>query len=124
VLNRPTPSCLSGPSLRPEQWVHKAARAGLRVRPFVRSVPARPAPAAPAPDVEVTVVGGRCLGTEDDGLARDARRLARAAGVDLLAVRFHLAGDGAVFAGASPWLDLAAAPLADAVLDALLQGAR
>src|SRR5208283_3357688 len=32
VLNRPTPTCLSGPYWRAEKWVHVAARAGIPVQ--------------------------------------------------------------------------------------------
>jgi len=31
VLNRPTPTCLSGPYWRREKWIHVAARVGIPV---------------------------------------------------------------------------------------------
>jgi hypothetical protein len=90
VLNQPTPSGLSGPNWWPEQWTYAAARFGLPVRPVRRrAVPhddARDA-ADPSP-LSVTVVGERCLGPVHPELADQARRFARAVGVDLLALRF------------------------------------
>ncbi|HEX5501094.1 MAG TPA: hypothetical protein VFW96_00645, partial [Thermomicrobiales bacterium] len=66
--------------------------------------------------VTLTVVGDRCLGAGAGALADGARRLAAAAGADLLAVRFGGAGAGAPFLGATPWPDLSAPDVADAIL--------
>lgn len=116
VVNRPTPTCLSGPYWRPEQWAYVAAQVGMRVQPVHRRV-------TPAVDVGPTVtdgrvvivVGERCLGDADATLQAQARRLARTAGADLLAVRFNGAGPDATFVSADPWPDLTADATAEAL---------
>ena len=119
VLNRPVSTSLSGPGWCQEQWIHTAARLGIPVRPMRRSI-AFPADAAEAvpdpPDVTVTVVGERCLGPVNGVLAAQARSLARAAGVDLLSVRF---GKGQELLGADPWPDVSSPEVADAILEYL-----
>ena len=127
VLNRPTASCLAGPNWWPEQWVHLAARLGMPVRPVRRHVAlgAGGAVAAAGPQpITVTVVGDRCFGPVDAALAAQARRLAGAAGAEMLAVRFSGGEAGADFLGADPWPDVAAPAIADAVLDYLRAGGR
>jgi len=121
VLNRPTPLCLSGPNWRPEQWIHAAASIGIAVRPRHRQVPAsldHPTDIPPEDDfVDVTVVGTRCLGTADERLKEGARRLAAAAGVGLLGVRFGLSSSGTYFHAASSWPDTSAPAAVDALRD-------
>jgi hypothetical protein len=124
VLNRPTPSGLSGPNWWPEQWTYAAARFGLPVRP-VRRRAALPDSARVAADPSpptVTVVGERCLGQVDPALAAQARRFARAVGVDLLALRFSGPEPGAVFLGTDLWPDVSAPEVADAVFEYLSGG--
>ena len=118
VINRPSPTCLSGPYWRPEQWAYAASRAGMRVRPVHRRV-AFPADAAPAvtESITVTVVGERCLGQADTTVMTGARRLARAANVELLTVRFSGLGPDATFLGADPWLDLTSEETASELLE-------
>ena len=119
VVNRPAPGCLAGPAWRHKQWVHIAARSGLAVQPVRRRATLEQgvcSPAAGGPDsTVVTVVGERCLGSADPGLAAQARRLAGAAGVELLAVSFDGPQPGASFIGASLWADVAAPEVADAI---------
>jgi hypothetical protein len=125
VLNRPTATCLAGPSWRPEQWAHAAARLGMRVRPVRRRVvPSvdRSPPDSVPPAATVTVVGRRCLGPVAKELAAQARRLADVAGVDLLDVLFSGPEPTATFVGASIWPDLDATGVADAALAYLRQG--
>lgn len=116
VLNPPTPSCLSGPNWRHEQWVQAAALAGLPVRPSHRRVPAL-AEIAPqqeewaAPAAYVTVVGEQVLGALNGIQSDQARRLARAAGTNLLGITFA----GEFFSSATPWPDLSAPGVADAI---------
>lgn len=122
VLNRPTPGCLSGPNWRPEQWVHLATQVGIPVRPVPRHVTLSASGAPEAPDpypVSVTVVGDRCIGQVANSLTAQARRLADAAGVGLLAVRFSGSEPGAAFVGADLWPEIATDGVADAVLDYL-----
>jgi hypothetical protein len=125
VLNRPTPGCLAGPAWRPEQWIHVAARIGLPVRAVRRSArlsaaasPAAEAESAGAPETAAavaTVVGECCFGVDDPGLAAQARRLARAAGVDLLSVQFAGPGCGAELIGVSLWADVTSPEIAAAI---------
>src|SRR5262245_11315960 len=90
VLNRPTPPCLGGPAWCPAQWVQMAARLGMPITTVCRHATFSGKPAtksAPRPKgAMVTIVGQRVIGTVDPVLARQARALATAAGVELLAV--------------------------------------
>jgi hypothetical protein len=137
ILNRPTPGCLTGPPWRPEQWVHEAARLRIPVRPVRRTVALAGGPRSPvvtrgagSPDgsarraVTITIVGDRWFGAADPALARHARRLAAAAGVDLVAVHFTGPRRGARVIGADVWPDVACAEIGDAVLAYLGDGRR
>lgn len=119
VLNCPTPTCLSGPYWRTEQWTMTAARMGIPVRAAYRHISWHTTTATTAATtsqsvevesckseeiIEVTVVGERCIGNSDSTLVRQARQLATAAGVDLLSVRFNHR-DG-TFSGVNLWPDL------------------
>lgn len=124
VVNRPTATTLFGPAWRPEQWVHAAARLGIHVRPVLRRTGTDPAgPKLPnhRPSSVVTVVGERYFGAVDPFLGQQARRLARAAGVDLLAVHFEGPERGAALLSADIMADLSTAEIADAVLANLLR---
>jgi hypothetical protein len=68
------------------------------------------------------MVGDRCFGLADESLKRDARRLALAAGADLLAVQFDGPGRGSLFLGANPSPDLVSPVVMDAVLELLTVG--
>ena len=123
VLNRPTPTCLSGPYWRPEKWVRVAAYAGIPVQPVRRlAAPSgsiageEPLPSA----TTLTIIGTRIFGEAEPGLQRQARCLAELAGVELLAVRFSSPERGARFVGADIVPDLSNDALADAVLEYLL----
>jgi hypothetical protein len=122
VVNRPSPTCLSGPYWRPEQWAYVASRVGMRVQPVHRRV-AFPAGAAPAvtEGITVAVVGERCLGQADTAVMTGARRLAQAANVELLTVRVSGPGPNASFLGADLWLDLTAEETISEVLEYLRQ---
>jgi hypothetical protein len=135
VLNRPTPTCLSGPHWRREQWVHAAAQAGIPVQPARRhAAPHAPAEHAPAEhgsaaqeetiadSTTVTVVGKRFFGEAEPDLQRQARHLADLAGVELLAVRFSGPEHGARFLSADSFPNLSDDKLADAVLEHLRGG--
>jgi hypothetical protein len=116
VLNRPVGHCLSGPSWRAEEWALLAASTGLRIRPFRRTLrlKSRPRP-KPKQSVtaEVVTVGERWFGPVENDLGAASVRLARAAKVDLLSVRF----DKGAFAGASSLPSLHQ----DCVLEAVLE---
>jgi hypothetical protein len=103
VINRPVGNCLSGPSWHPEEWVSLAASIGIPVR-NVRRVARLNSRLRRQTDSDsekmtslVTVVGERWFGEVDNDRGAKAVRLARAAGVDLLLVRFEKEN----FAGAS-----------------------
>jgi hypothetical protein len=124
VVNRPSPTCLSGPYWRPEEWTYVASQVGMHVQPVHRRV-AFPADAAPAvtESITVTVVGERCLGQADTTVMTGAQRLARAANVELLAVRVSDPGPDATFLGADLWLDLTSEETANEVLEYIGQRA-
>jgi hypothetical protein len=65
----------------------------------------------------VTVVGERCFGAVDEGVASQARRLASAAGVDLLEVHFSGPDCGSQFVNVNLCPDFSEAAAADAVFD-------
>jgi hypothetical protein len=125
VLNRPTPTCLTGLNWREEEWTHRAARLGVPVRQVRRRL-ALDAEGPPPPAAEgscvVTVVGRRCLGPAHETLKAHARNLAAAAGTELLDVHFSGAGEDAVFLGVGLWPDVTAPEVADAILEHLKGG--
>jgi hypothetical protein len=106
VVNRATAECLSGPGWSPEQWLQVAAGIGMSVDSG-KTLRAQ---------VCVTVVGKRCLGSMPNGAADQVRRLADAAGMELLDV--HLA-KGLRFIGADPWPDASRPEVAAALLEHL-----
>lgn len=120
VVNRPTPTCLTGPNWRREQWLHAAALAGMRTRATRRLItPSRDErpEADDAPGVAATIVGDCCVGPIADVLAAQARRLAELAGVELLTVEFDGPERDAAFVRAYPGADVSQAEIADALAD-------
>lgn len=104
MFNRPTASSLSGPNWRREQWIHAAARQGIPVQPGYRRIPfdGNEQPAFSKENVsEVTIVGDRSFGEVDEIMVVQAKRLAAAAGVNLLSVAFDGSQAGASFIGAN-----------------------
>jgi hypothetical protein len=119
ILNRPSPGCLAGPPWRRERWIHEAAQLEIPVRPVRRGVaPGRaPSPEPPAAGpVTITIVGDRWFGEGHETLADQARRLADAAGVDLLAVHFSGPRRGARLLGADVWPDVTAPGIGEAIV--------
>jgi hypothetical protein len=121
VLNRPRDGCLCGPRWPPERWTMLATSLGLRAVPVSRRAVPGLAPSASRPAATpgfelhtVTVVGSHAQGSDD--LADAAVTLARAAGVILLKTEFAVRGSEHVFLGAGIDVDLAAAPVAEALL--------
>ena len=125
VLNRPRGSSLCGPNWQPQQWAHMAANVGFPVEPSRWQVP----PSARAKveetsdralqSVEAVVVGDRCLGDVNDDQAANAKNLAAAAGVALLAVFFGHANGRSRFVAANAMPDLKDSRVADAVREYL-----
>jgi hypothetical protein len=122
LLNRPTPTCLSGPAWRAERWVNLAGRLGIplclvsRHAKWSDDLPLRHERQSRQ---TVTVIGDKCFGTVDDTLANHARRLAKAATVDLLRVRFSEINGESRFLDADPWPDISSNQAADAVYEYL-----
>src|SRR5271157_5668945 len=89
VLNRPSPTLLSGPGWRPEQWIRAAIRANIPARTTQRIVRfGAPTERLAEIAAELTVIGERVFGTSDAVLTSWAKALATAAGVGILGVRF------------------------------------
>ncbi|MFI9152424.1 hypothetical protein [Streptomyces sp. NPDC053367] len=113
VLNRPGPTGLCGPGWRSEQWSLTARRLGIPVRAVRREVPQYQGAASAqagsheAPGdrtrLQVTVIGGLCVGGDDHHLAEASRALAAAADVPLLTVFFEADGSQVRFVDAHPW---------------------
>jgi hypothetical protein len=145
VINPATANSLSGPRWQPERWTMLAASLGLRALPVVRRavpglMPSRPRASAPVgfEQASVTVVGPRVIhhprrdgtaqpqpDTQLDGqLADDSRALATVAQLTLLRVHWALRGAEHWFLGADLDVDLAAAPVAEALLEHVGLGTR
>jgi hypothetical protein len=92
----------------------------MPVSPHRRKTPASSASVEPEePGVEVIVVGNQTFGGVDPKLSAGARHLARAAGVDLVAVHFTGAKPGSKFLNASLWPNIASNDVADAIFERL-----
>jgi hypothetical protein len=138
VVSRPTASSLAGPGWRPEEWFWAAVRAGLPIVPihsrvaFSPSTPFTPftpstaltphlQPLPHTSHLTLTLVGGRCFDPNGEELdawdprAIIAQRLARAGGVDLLAVQLIASPPGWAINGVIPWPN----DLSDGVAEAL-----
>jgi hypothetical protein len=116
MLNRPTPGCLCGPNWRIEQWLHLAARLGIPVETLRRST-SFAVPDEREGGVAVTIVGARCVGAVHPSLAAYARRLAAAAQVDLLEVRFTSADRAGKLHNVHLGPDVSQPEIADAILN-------
>jgi hypothetical protein len=122
VVNAPGPLCLSGPGWRREQWLHAARRLGVPVVPAVRRVVPGNGSAVQtgSPGASVTIVGpGWAVGPRE--LVGPARRLAAAAGVELLTVWFATVEPGFAVSGADERPDVST-PSVAAPLVELLRG--
>jgi hypothetical protein len=120
ILNRPTPTCLSGPGWRQEQWIHLAAHLGIPVDPVRRIAKfGEEASVETGPEARkvVTVVGKRCFNALDERQAVHAQRLAAAAGVDLLALDFTISNNGSSsLRSVDLWPDISSSEVAEAIL--------
>jgi hypothetical protein len=112
VINRPTPCCLAGPGWRPEQWVRAAAQMGIPAQTR-RQVPNGNAVPIAEETLEVIAIGEQCFGFDDSVLRERTLKLAKAANVDLLSVRFS-ADEGSFFS-ANVWPSLADPAVLEAV---------
>lgn len=119
MLNRPTPTSLSGPYWRHEKWVFTAARLGIPVAPSRRCAifQANQVLTPESGGVTVTIVGSKHFGNVDKVLVGHARKLADTAGVDLLSVRFSGHGPDSVFMGANLETGFVPEDMADAIFE-------
>ena len=116
VLNRATPSGLCGPGWRIEQWLHLAAGLGIPVKSVRRSTSLPAAVDEMEGGISVTIVGRECLGDVNPALGDYSLRLAAAAGLDLLEVRYTSAGPDARLQAVSLWPDVSRPEVAGALL--------
>ncbi|MDQ4130319.1 MAG: hypothetical protein M3133_04910, partial [Actinomycetota bacterium] len=132
VLNRPTPSGLSGPWLHQSEWSSLAVRAGLPAAPYAqtsrdspvqldavgRTLPARAARRA------LLVVGEDVVGpAAPEEIVFGCRRLGELAGTDLLGVEFGIdRWEGWAFLAATPLPELS--PGGEVLLDVLAAALR
>jgi hypothetical protein len=137
VINPPTTCNLGGPAWHVSEWVLRARRLGLAVRPvawrsassdaFVE-MPRRLDPGSRFIDVigpRAFLAGGRAPRPADEAFARAALALARDAGVEVMRAYFECTPDGApVFIEAGLWVDLDAAGIADALTERCLADRR
>jgi hypothetical protein len=123
VINRPTPGCLAGPHWRREQWIRLAARVGVPVADCYRRAAQDGAVKYPdSPGTEVIVAGDDCFGDVHSSLHSYARLIARAAGVELLAVHFTGPEAGSRFLRVNVWPDVTLPHVSDAILACLQRG--
>ena len=111
VVNRPTPTSLSGPAWSELHWRAAAARTGLQW-----AEPADP----PLETHEVVLCGARTLFAQSASQAEAAQALARAAKVELLSVRFAGRGVSRGISGATVAPSLASPEVQAGLLEHLL----
>jgi hypothetical protein len=121
LLNRPSSQCLSGQGWRSQKWVSKACELGIPSRAVHQSISLRAGLAVvetePQDATTLTVVGNNVVGRSHAVLKRHASRLAAAANVQLLSVRFDSAARHALLLGASLWPDLSDPDVGEAIWD-------
>jgi hypothetical protein len=120
LLNRPSPTCLSGCDWRSEQWVYFATLLGIPVVPIRRHAKCLE-DTATQESIDsfdtVTVIGESCVGAGDERRSAYARRLAAAAGLNLLALHFRTVGGEPRLLSAHPWPDITSTEVADGMLE-------
>ena|ERR1700731_110706 len=114
VLNRPTTSSLLGPNLSHERWLVAAARAGLRIPLQNCRFPRLEQPHA---CFAVTVVADQWFGDVSAALGRQAVRLAKLVGAELLTAHFDRQDPDATFDSAELLIDPTSEAVADALFD-------
>jgi hypothetical protein len=120
ILNRPTPTSLSGPNWHQAQWVFAASKLGIPIHPFHIDTSKNLGKSESVTNfhpLTVTVVGRSCFGEADDTLKTYARGLAAAAGVNLLSVCFSSRESGSYFISADQMPDISSKEVSDAVLE-------
>ena len=91
VANPPSLACLYGPNFRAIQWRKYARELQIPVAEYL-AVTTSPA-VADLPEVDVTIVGERFVGTASERIRHWTRQLALACGLPYLRVRYRGHGD-------------------------------
>ncbi len=125
VLNKPTPTCLSGPYLRDEQWVYAASQVGINVRALKRDSKInnndffRLHTQNNQQFFTVTLVGDKYFGDIDNEiLVSKAKRLAHYVGIEFVSIYFDSPDqDASCFIGANIWPDINSMEIADAIYE-------
>jgi hypothetical protein len=108
--------CLLGPAFRREQWIALAAREAVPVAGVRRTENGYAVPkTADGAVQQVTLIGHTCLGATSLLQAAYTRKVARAAGCQLLNVYFTGASSALQFVGADVFVNLADPSIAKAV---------
>lgn len=116
VFNRPSAMCLLGPAFRREQWIALAAGESVPVAAVRRTEKGYAAPAIPDSAVQlVTLIGHTCLGATSRLQAAYTRKIARAAGCQLLNAYFTGGPSALQFVGADVVVNLSDPAIAKAV---------
>lgn len=122
VLNRPTPTCLAGEWWSPQTWIHRACRLGIPVARSewcvargLRTKAIQPVGGEPS-TASITIVGSQTIGRATPRVVQYARRLAQAAELDFVTLRFSSCDDEAQFLDASLWPNLAERTIASSVM--------
>ena len=123
MMNRPTPSCLSGPCMSHQHLIHLVARLGVPVVACKTTVKRglEFGQAQAGAGSRVIITGERHLGQVHPRLARYARMIAQALKVDFVAVDFNGADADARFVGIDFWPEINA-ELAQLMLTHLAAG--
>lgn len=122
VLNRPTPTCLAGEWWSLQTWIHRACRLGIPVAKREWSVVRGLRTKAIQPitgessTADITIAGSQIIGNAAPRVVQYARKLAQAAELDLVTVRFSSSNNDARFLGASLWTNLADRTIGAAVM--------
>jgi hypothetical protein len=119
MINRPSPTCLSGPGWGQMQWVYHAAKAGFKVLPFYQNhdFDASVSETEPLGEIiEVTFAGKRCFGVPNVAIEAKIKRLADLAGVNWYTVQLARQGKDYIFIKADIWCENVSVIVADTIL--------
>jgi len=123
VMNRPCVPSLSGPAWCGEHWAKLALDLRVPFAPVRREVragvSATTLSAMPEGCLRLDVIGPLVLGQGHPRLRLHAQRLAEAAGMALLGVRFDADDADARFVGVDRWPDLSDAAIGNALMECM-----
>jgi hypothetical protein len=125
ILNRPTPTCLSGPNWYPLQWAYAASRVGIHIysADWYMSTDNRISQRiSNIHKKNVTIIGQHYFGSVDDELLTRTKHLANEAGTDLLSVQFDVSERRSFFVSANSSPYYVSGDLSNAILKYLQEG--